>query len=370
MIDLGILRYLPQLKVVVTGDSLSYNRYSYDEIARATALEGKNGYKSWSWQLRDAFLANLPGFAPGTEFIVPEKMSDCAKTVIMDPFEAPLGNRCLRIHFTQIGQKIVLTIPKHIQSSMAGRQCDELFLYFVTSIHAGGRFRVTVEDAASGLTLGGTEQLDNRGNANRYRGVELRSERVCGNANAISLNLIIEALAFEDDREANLYLVGCAASQLQWENTGRGSTTSEWLKNEFQSLVIDHRPQLTLIITGANDYTQSLKEEDTYRNVKTMVEAILQQRQSHVVLITRPPSGNHSDERTYPYAQSVLRVADETGCGCMDLYELFRPFDPSFWRYDNIHFNRRGNQMVFEHLVRHYFPSLDIRSINQYNHYQ
>jgi hypothetical protein len=303
---------------------------------------------------------------------VPEDMTNCARVVIMKPFEAPLDNRCLSVRFTQIGQKVVLTIPKHIHSSMAGRDCDELFLYFVTSIHAGGRFRVTVEDAASGLTLGGTDKLDNRGSANRYLGTEMRCERVCGNAsaNAISLNLIIEALAFEDDREANLYLVGCAASQLQWENTGRGSTTSEWLKNEFHSLVIDHHPQLTLIITGANDYAKSLKEEDTYRNVKTMVETIMGQPQSHVVLITRPPTANHSDERTYPYAQSVVRAANETGCGCMDLYELFRPFDPSFWRYDNIHFNRMGNQMVFEHLVRRYFPSLGIRTINQYNHYQ
>ena len=53
--------------IVITGDSLSYNRYSYDEAWRTNAADCFVGMDSWSFKLRKSLISNTRGFVYGDE---------------------------------------------------------------------------------------------------------------------------------------------------------------------------------------------------------------------------------------------------------------------------------------------------------------
>ena len=54
-------------KLLITGDSLSYNRYDYDETPRTNGWDCHIGMQSWSFKLRNSFITSAAGFKYGNE---------------------------------------------------------------------------------------------------------------------------------------------------------------------------------------------------------------------------------------------------------------------------------------------------------------
>ncbi len=54
-------------QILISGDSLSYNRYSYDPDARGEACQCGAGMGSWSFALRDRLMTLDPAFVYGDE---------------------------------------------------------------------------------------------------------------------------------------------------------------------------------------------------------------------------------------------------------------------------------------------------------------
>lgn len=368
--NLAALRYMDELRIVVTGDSLSYNRYDYDPTARSTSEAGKGGYKSWSYLIRDAFLINMPGWVHGVDCLPSSKSSAylIASESQLSEYYAPINGRHMIYQFSAVGTKAILFVPPTVRAMDAGRSSDDLYMYFLDGYDRGGTFNVKVFKR-DGTQVGTTVSFANTPDSSYYLGLGMRSVKICSAAPSDVYKIEIEMTSITLGSSPYLDIVGFAASNLVWKNTGMGSQPSQWVKDNVASLITNHNPDITFIIIGANDPALNYTESQTYQNMKDTLASIRANTNSEVILISMPVTSSYSNGRAQSRVRALRKVANEFECGFVDLYNVFRRMNTSEWRYDNVHFKRLGNQIVFETLAKLFFPTLPIEEVNQYNHH-
>jgi hypothetical protein len=369
--DLSAMRHRPTLKMVVTGDSISYNRYDYDETARANAEAGRYGYKSWAYLIRDAFLRGLPGWCGVGDLLIGSASTADIKYEAggFVQYYLPLDERRIGGDF-DIGETLEIYIPPSVVSDpKATTGVGPLYLYFLTSPTAeAGVFSATAYNAVTGVQIGNPVTFSNEGDGT-YLDYALKS--VClGTAIRTSTPVRVQITLDTKSGAQNtvLSLIGVAVTEFTWVHTGQGSTTTEWLATNVQTLVVDHTPDIVLILSGANDIGAGLTETQTYQNLCTTVEAIRAANPyTEIVLVSQPPSSTRPDAQCLARVRAVRRVAGEYDCGFIDAFSVLRRTDPTYWRFDNIHLSQMGNQILFEAIAKTFFPSLDITLCNQRN---
>jgi len=368
--DLSSLRHRPHLKLVVTGDSLSYNRYDYDPAGRATAEAGKYGYKSWAYLIRDAFLRNLPGWCGvGDMLIGSESTADLKyEAGSFAEYYLPLDGRRIGGGF-DVDETLILYVPPTAPADPS-RSTGPLYLYIMTAPTANaGTFTATVYNAVTGAQVGDPVSFSSE-SGGAYLDYALKAVSL-GTAIATftPIKIVIELDTQAGVGPTNLTVLGTASTEVTWKHTGQGSTTTDWLATNVATLVTDHTPDIVLICTGANDIGGGLTEAQTYANVLATVDAIRTANvYTEIVLISPPPTSSRADSVALTRVRAIRRVAAERDCGYIDLFSVFRRTDPAYWRYDNIHMTKEGNQMAFEAIAAAFFPGLDISLCTQSNH--
>lgn len=124
-------------------------------------------------------------------------------------------------------------------------------------------------------------------------------------------------------------------------NTGISGETTAQGRKRFQDILEKHQPKLVILIEGGNDFLRNRPAEETFENLKWMIETA-QSKGVEVLLVGVPPkklfAGSHelyselSEQMQVPLEEDIIPNL------------LLRPSMKS----DYIHFNSQGYQALAE----------------------
>ena len=327
------------MKIVITGDSLAYNRYSYDPEPRGEACLCGAGMGSWSFALRDHLMTSDPAFVYGYEIEF-----DCNGANGLDnssdvPFAAMLGGR-------------IRTLYPNGDVSFELKTCgDRIVLYFqkrpdtccVIDVFVDGR------PAAEGLGL--------TGNPARFAGYEPCS--VClpcdGSRETHSIRIAVSS-------GEKLTVVGAGSVCHEVILNGVGGKDTKYFLENFEERIGAHRPDLTLLSLGANDRIR-VAPAVMRRDMAELMSRIFEISPRGRVLLITPPASNLVDspnEDRMPYVgldtcrvydrAAALAVSDMQKLGfsadVLFTREVFEGLPVERWRVDDIHMTREGNEFL------------------------
>jgi hypothetical protein len=342
-------------KVVITGDSLSYNHQDFDATARAEANDCYPGMNSWAFGLRDALIREDDFFKHGDEIPYllgtgPSALYGNGQAQFFSPFNGRI--QCFRA--TAQTQEIKLAF-KHFGPE------NKIYLWLLKNpTNTGCSFRVDV-GVATQVPLwntGGTNASD------PYQGCELHFLEVPNVPNnglwqSITLTDFVGTATVPHATNREVFLCGISTSFVKVSLTGKGSQSSKWLADNLAERVTNYAPDLTIITIGANDpwsgNPQGLQTVQEYQtNLNTIIEGIRSANPRAQILLISPPL---TSESIIPNAtmQRYINKARETAylkeCAFIDTADLFSSVPTTVYRFDSIHFSKKGNEILLRKIV-------------------
>lgn len=362
--------------IVITGDSLSYNAY---DMPGGTA-NGPNAYDcypglmSWSFMLRDlihrtdaafetADNLDLVANASGTGASIKAPNSAAYVTPFASHYVSFGGTGATsrvefmhRFNFDDSDARAVIHWFNNPNASAGGGldgKCDVYILPYpyTTPVLAG-----TLTNDNTTL-WGGFEP--------RQLSIDLSA--VDSGARAYPIKVYFtnfRTTAGGVPASERIFFISGVGSKLSnVKLTGRGSWTAQDILADYANRIGNHSPDLLVMIIGANDRYYLTKEAHVAA-LETIIQNVKAAKPyAQIVILTTPrasDTGYGRDEiRNGSTMQDWLDAQRELvtsyGGYWFDTYSLTEAINPSFWRHDNVHFTRRGNQILFDALVSRYF---------------
>lgn len=308
---------------MITGDSLAYNRYDFIDETRMNAYDCNRDMKSWSFLLRDFFISERKGWRPAAELEI------SGKGLIKRPLkDTPFGSEGLD-----------MDIPKN--TDIVFGNCGNKTLYFVTG-----------PEKSDGLTLDGHE-VDLGGNTNKFEGcyfLPIKSK---------------SGILRNGDSCSRIRIAGVADTKVNVHLTGSGSKTAQWLMKNSYERIFQYEPDLCIMIIGANNRHEK-NPEGFYNALGSLFKKLTEENCKIIYLspphssTTDPSAGADNiympDENiTRPLLEGAFKLAKEFNASYMDLFDFFSGTPDSVWRYDNTHFTKEGNRMLFREIINRFF---------------
>lgn len=323
--------------IVITGDSLAYNRYDFIDEPRMNAWDCPLAMRSWSFMLRDYLIGHSKNWCPASninyEFhnqnpsFVPQKASLIKKHDQRLPLTDQLPLDTLRFDIQDSDSAIQL------------KGCPE-DLCFITNPKAA-LFE------SDGL------QYDLSGNTEIFSGTNFK----WGKSKSGLLKNIKEG--------SLLNLAGAADAKTEVFMTGSGSKTVEWMLENSYERIYKYKPDLCILIIGANN--RRMNNPKSFKAALHELLANLKKKKTEVILIS-PPHSTTSDPQwgqdnkynpdetvTKPIMDVLIRAAFDNNIPFINLFEFFSGIPNSKWRFDNTHFNKEGNLMLFKAIIENFF---------------
>lgn len=342
-------------KIVITGDSMSFNRYDFDPVHRVNAYDCLPGIASWSFLLRDAIHRNDPSFLHGDEVIVHKCMEDTVLAVSAMPvYTFPFDNRALTARIFHPDEELIFT-------TKPGYITEQIILYLGSvpqntaarfDIYVDGEYRLTVDNNGDGQPFQG------------YNPLQIKLPVAAGAEHEIRLTHWQQSAAIPcGTQERTFHLLGIGSRQTEIHLTGQGARTAEWMLEHLHERITFCTPDLVVLIIGANDRAYRTVEQFA-SELDAVLSGIRQaNNRCHIILISPPSAVNESDPETddIPYTSErkaqqyneVLRsCAVRYQCLFVDLLRFFADIPMQVWRFDNIHFTKKGNSMLAEAMIR------------------
>lgn len=310
--------------VVITGDSLAYNRYDFVDEAKENAWDCPIAMKSWSFLLRDFLISNSKGWIPACDLKI----------------ESPDIATCL---FKKHNQRVPytnqlpmenwgITINPLKDTNIKIKGCPEN-LCFLTQPSKAALFETM------------NKKFDLTGRMDCHSGIYFKW--------VYSSSGILENVS----KGCLIHIAGAAITKTSVHLTGSGSKTAEWMLENFYDRISKYSPNLVVLIIGANNRRMNNPE-----SFKVALYNMLGQLKgkSEVLLIspsysstTDPPVEDNSiyrcnTEITQPILDILKRAAFDFDFPYLDLFEFFSGTQDSIWRFDNTHFTKQGNLILFE----------------------
>lgn len=301
--------------VVITGDSLAYNRYDFIDDSRMNAYDCPLGMKSWSFLLRDYFIRSTPGWTPASSL----KISGTYERL---PYIAnlPFENEGTVLDFEKTTDIFIEGCPKS--------------LFFITDPFKGALFEIN------------GEKIELKGDIGFFEGYNLQ---IIDCPDGFIRNI---------QAGSRIILAGGANSKTDVHLTGSGSKTAEWLLENSQERILKYNPDLCLMIIGANN--RRMNDPASFKGaLKHLIES-LKDIGSEIILIS-PPHSTTTDPQvgtdnvyypnpdiTKPILDATSNLAERYNLTLMDLFEFFSGTPGAIWRFDNTHFTKKGNLMLFD----------------------
>ncbi len=333
--------------VVITGDSLSVSRYDYDDAPRFNAWDCHIGMGSWSFTLREKFLAKAAQFRYADELrfnqpSVSGLSGDC------DPRDAIFGEQIRTI--TPVNDRIDFQVES---------DSGILVLYFQKRTEHYCRFSLTVD----GVRV--KTAVDTYGDPSRYQGYDLLPVEVtCDNTLAVH-TVVLSDFEYADDTPL-VTLAGVSAETVSVALTGQGSRTAKFLCYHFEERIAAYSPDTLILIFGGNDMLFYSAEEYRFY-LKNLFQKITGQFPfCRLVTLTIPPTlmpegtingkvyvtQQEWDDNQETYNRVMRELSHECGAEMIETANVFRSFPVSEWRYDNVHLTKRGNALLLEEVCK------------------
>lgn len=308
-------------KILIIGDSLSYNSYGYDTELRWNAHDCFPDMGSWSFRLRDELITSSRGFVFGGE---------------------PAESRMSFSH-TVFGEK---AFCGHNGVSLSYRHTTDTLTLYLQKHPDGGAYRIEVDGGFAAA------DADFKGEAESYQARAVFSVTLPADPKREVHTVSLEG-------EGAFTVLGISCESREVNISGRGSQTVRFFLENYDERVGRFEFDTLISILGANDikHTPLSSFEADYAQLIEM--ALLQNRDAKIVLILPPdmsdPDDPDSDRGTYcskkaaaPYMDILRRLSEKYRLQTVDTWELFENIPIGEWRYDDVHLSTLGNRMLFE----------------------
>ncbi|MCD6321963.1 MAG: SGNH/GDSL hydrolase family protein [Clostridiales bacterium] len=318
--------------VVITGDSLAYNRYDFVEEPRMNAWDCPFSMKSWSFLLRDYLISHSLGWTPACELELESTNLDVTlfkkhNERVPYSFQLPLEDQGIVLNTTD-------------DSKMKIKGCLENNC-FITHPTKGALFDVADQE----VNLIGTKDLFG---GLYYKWIKWQSD--------IIVNV---------KKGSFVQFLGTAKTKTEVFLTGSGSKTVEWLLENSHERITRFNPNLCIMIIGANN--RRMNDPKSFKAALYELIKKLNDEKCEILLIS-PPHSSTTDPQwnddyiyqsdkvlTKPILDILRKAALEFDLPYMDLFEFFSGVPNKKWRFDNTHFTKEGNLMLFEAIIDKYF---------------
>lgn len=326
-------------RILISGDSLSYNRYSYDPDPRDEACRCGAGMGSWSFALRDRLMTSDPAFTYGEEIEF-----DCESIRGIDnssdvPFTAMLDGRIKTLY------------PKGDVHFRLKGHGDSIVLYFQKRFDTGCVFDILVDGKRV------AEAVDTTGDVSRFAGYEPMAVCLPCDANKEWHSICLSVRSGE-----RLTVVGAGSLYREVIMSGVGGKDTQYFIQNFDERIGAYQPDLVLLCLSANDRIR-VAPAVMRRDMVQLFSKIFEIAPRSRVLLIAPPASNLPDspnEDRMPYVGvDTCRVYDRTAAlAVKDLQkqgfdtdilfsrDIFEGLEITRWRADDIHMTKEGNELL------------------------
>lgn len=398
------------INVVITGDSLAYNRYDFDAEPRINAYDCYPGMPSWSFMIRDAIHQNDKWYAFGDEL----EYKGCT-WVKGNAYE--LANKASELsdNISRLSNAVKYSCLNHGKTATLLVENPEQICSFVYK-HSNkitnkavlymqkrpDRFACNFDIYADGkLALSG---VCTDGKGSRFQGWEPFEIEIPvqgdGKPHEISFQNIRNSLSniqniknnqsnqscekqinnceeqINKSCESRITIVGVGTKRAKINLTGCGSQTTEFFLENIKERIMQYNPDLFIFIIGANDRAH-LTPEKFDSNLRTIINIIKESKPECEILLISPPRSEAMEgiekNKTFkasvddysdvaciefkPFMDSMYKVSKEYNCIFLDLIKLFKDIPTKAWRFDNIHFTKWGNTYVARAILDMILPN-------------
>ena len=264
------------LNVLITGDSLSYNRYGYDPEPKMEASDCGPGMKSWSFRLRDKI------YQYDKQFTFANALSFNCETV------AGLNNSCETLHTEMFDGKVQTLLPQGDVAFNVNIRSDQIVLYFQKRIDCD----CTIDIYVDGILK--QEKVNLKGDENYFAGyaplllpVSCDPELEC--------HLVEFKNILGENPKITLAAVG--ADYRMVSLTGRGSQCASFFLENFEERIGRYNPDLILLILSANDRI-FIAPEALRKHLIELFAKIFETNPNCKILFLLPPNA-HRKEAPY-----------------------------------------------------------------------
>lgn len=345
------------VNILITGDSLSYNRYSYDECARENAYNCGVGMESWSFQLRDRIYTSDPQFVYGDELQFNCKSVTGIANNSKVPYTAMFGGKIQTLYLREensnrngcLHSERVITFRVAVKS-------DEIVLYLQRRIDAPCVLDIYVDGVLA------VQDVHTQGAMEDFAGYGLMLVSVPCNGERDQH--IIKFANIRGDSPI-ITVAGVGAKCRNIVLNGKGGETARFFLEYFEERIERYAPDMLILSLTGNDRLL-VAPEVLRKDLTELFSKIFQNTPECKVLLLLPPLTHNPlcpGEDVYPYsslltAEVYCRVAERV---CENLREdfgyhidtlridsLFDKENVDLWRYDDIHLTRYGNEVLLE----------------------
>ncbi len=326
-------------KVLISGCSTSYNRHPYDDMPRSNATDCGVGMGSWSFRLRDYLITSDPQFVYGVDIDFPcefvyglDNVSDVPNTAMFE------GN-------------VKTLLPCGDVEFSVPVQNDEIILYLQRRIDSFATFDIEVDGKIVDT------DISTLGDEKNFAGYGLM--RIVLPCNKDKKGHTIK---FKNIKGNKITVVGAGAKNIEINMSGRGAQTARFFIENFKERIEKFNPDLFIFNLGAND--RDLNPPLVFRkDLSMLLQMVFESCPACKMLYLLPPSScdPENPEMDYEcysslhtieaYDNIIKQVCGELGNDRIDLLsmrDVFANMEISEWRVDNIHLNRKGNDILFK----------------------
>lgn len=357
-------------KVVITGDSLSYNFQDFDAITRTEATLCYPGMNSWAFLIRDALIRHDPDFKHGDE--VPFLLSSAGSNLALwgnsgAQFIAPFNGR------QQIFRSVAQANTVDLYYRHYGPENKAYCWFLMNPNNTGCSFAVNV-DGVNKIPVwntGGTVAATDPYQGKELHFLEIPDVSNDGILHKITLTNFLGTHATPHATDRDVYLAGISSRLIDIHLTGKGDQSSEWLVTNLATRITDYAPNFVIILIGANDgwagNPQGLQTPVEYAtNLGTIIDGIRAVNSLAKIILLSPPQTDGSVVSVIDMEQYIAKcrkVAYQKKVAFVSLEDLFSTTPTSIYRFDSIHFTKQGNGILARHLADMILPkgSIDPR---------
>lgn len=343
-------------KVLISGDSLSYNRYDFDPVPRTEAVLCYPGMPSWSTLVLEAIYQNDPFYKFGKDIAITgcksviNTLPDCDEPMcrlIYSRTAAVENGESLGFRYSCPADTIVLYLQKRPDS----HSC--LFDIYV--------------DGAPVVS-----HVNTLGNPERYQGWE-QFPIILSVTGACEHN--IEFRNIQCGGTAFITLAGIGSRYVDVYNSGIGNRTVTYFIENFEERIGRYTPDIFIFSIGANDQIR-LSCEQFENGLQKLTGMILATSPGCKIVYIVPGRGQHFDEHVeydpadvackcgkerfdyyIKYYEILYKHAEKIGADCIDVFRLFENTPIPVWRYDNIHLTKYGNTVLAKQMIHTLMPN-------------
>lgn len=323
--------------IVITGDSLAYNRYDFVEEPRMNAWDCPFAMPSWSFLLRDYLITHSKGWTSADKVNILIKQPTNSKKIIKgDLIKKYDQSLPLKDRLPIDAVSFEITAP---EISMHIKGCPKNLCFITNSKDA------FLESDGLRYDLKGKPELFS---GSYYKWVNSKTG------------------ILENIKEGSLLkFVGASEVQTEVFLTGSGSKTAEWLLENSYERIFKYEPDLVIMIIGANN--RRMKNPDSFKSALNKLIETSKINNTEIIFIS-PPHSTTTDpewgvkniyfpdtEVTKPIMDILSKAASDNEIPFLDLFEFFSGTPNETWRYDNTHFTKQGNLILYKAIINSYF---------------